>query len=36
MDSVQLDKDNILAAARQSHGLKSLDEIQYAALEING
>jgi uncharacterized membrane protein YcaP (DUF421 family) len=36
MDSVQLDESDILAAARQSHGLQRLDQIQYAVLEING
>jgi uncharacterized membrane protein YcaP (DUF421 family) len=36
MDSLQLDEEDILSAARDSHGISRLDQIRYAVLELNG
>lgn len=36
MDRVRVDKDDILEAARQLHGLKALSQIEYAIVERNG
>jgi uncharacterized membrane protein YcaP (DUF421 family) len=36
MNSLQLEEEDILSAARESHGLSRLDQIQYAVLEVNG
>src|SRR5688572_10719292 len=35
MNSVQLDKADILSAAREAHGLESLSQIRFAVLEVN-
>jgi uncharacterized membrane protein YcaP (DUF421 family) len=36
MNKARIDEGDILAAARESHGLRRLDEIQYAILERSG
>jgi len=36
MDQARVDADDILEAARQSHGLERLDQIKYAVLERSG
>jgi uncharacterized membrane protein YcaP (DUF421 family) len=36
MDKVRVDEDDILEAARESHGLVRLDQIRYAVLERSG
>lgn len=36
MDKVRVDQDDILEAARQLHGLKALEQIEYAIVERNG
>src|SRR5688572_20946993 len=33
MDSVRVDEEDILSAARQAHGLERLDQIKYAVVE---
>src|SRR5688572_6531331 len=36
MNELRVDKDEILEAARASHGLSALDQIKYAFVEPNG
>jgi uncharacterized membrane protein YcaP (DUF421 family) len=36
MDRARVDEDDILAAARLSHGLERMDQIKYAILEVGG
>ncbi len=36
MRQARIDKDDVLCAARASHGLERLDQIKYAILEANG
>ncbi|HEX7043649.1 MAG TPA: YetF domain-containing protein [Burkholderiales bacterium] len=36
MNRARVDADDILAAARMTHGLERLDQIKYAVLERNG
>lgn len=36
MNKVRVDKEEILSAARESHGIGRFDEIEYAILERNG
>jgi uncharacterized membrane protein YcaP (DUF421 family) len=36
LDSVQLDEQDILSAARELHGLERLNQVLYAVLEVNG
>jgi uncharacterized membrane protein YcaP (DUF421 family) len=36
MKMVRVDKDDIIEAARQSHGLERIDQIKYAVLERSG
>jgi uncharacterized membrane protein YcaP (DUF421 family) len=36
MDQARVDADDVLEAARQSHGLERLDQIKYAVLERSG
>lgn len=36
MDRLRIDEDDVLAAARQMHGLERLDQVKYAVLENNG
>jgi uncharacterized membrane protein YcaP (DUF421 family) len=36
MDWSRIDEDDILAAARETHGLERMEQIKYAVLEING
>jgi uncharacterized membrane protein YcaP (DUF421 family) len=36
MNKARVDKDDILEAARKSHGLERLDQIKYAVLERDG
>ncbi|HEX7054325.1 MAG TPA: YetF domain-containing protein [Burkholderiales bacterium] len=36
MDKARVDEDDIMAAARQMHGLKRLQDVRYAVLERNG
>jgi uncharacterized membrane protein YcaP (DUF421 family) len=35
-DWSRIDEDDILAAARETHGLERMEDIKYAVLEING
>lgn len=36
MDRARIDESDLLAAARESHGLERLDQIKYAVLETSG
>jgi uncharacterized membrane protein YcaP (DUF421 family) len=36
MDKERVDEEDIMHAARQSHGLERLDQIKYAVLERSG
>lgn len=36
MDKERVDEEDVLAAARQSHGLETIAQIKYAVLERNG
>ena len=36
MYRVRVDEQDILAAAREKHGLERMDQIKYAILETNG
>lgn len=36
MDRLRIDDHDVLAAARQLHGLERLDQVKYAVLESNG
>jgi uncharacterized membrane protein YcaP (DUF421 family) len=36
MDRLRVDEHDVLAAARQLHGLERLDQVKYAVLESNG
>lgn len=36
MHRVRVDEQDILAAARETHGLERMDQIKYAILETNG
>lgn len=36
MDRARIDVEDVLAAARQGHGLERMDQIKYAVMEIGG
>ena len=36
MDKARIDEDDVMASARESHGLERMDQIKYAVLESSG